>query len=68
MRSFTLSTACRIPPDATMEEAEKLLIFAALDATGGNKKEAAARLGIGQATLYRKLAHYQDVPRKSEGA
>jgi two-component system response regulator HydG len=47
-----------LPNDCTLDEAERRLILNALDAAGGNKKEAARRLGIGLATLYRKLAHY----------
>ncbi len=45
-----------LPETVTLEEAERRLIRHALDAAGGNKKEAARRLGIGLATLYRKLA------------
>ena len=39
----------------TLEEVEREHILAALRATLGNKKEAAEALGIGLATLYRKL-------------
>jgi transcriptional regulator with PAS, ATPase and Fis domain len=48
--------ALALPETVTLAEAERILIRHALDATGGNKKEAARRLGIGLATLYRKLA------------
>jgi two-component system response regulator HydG len=61
-------TSVPVPADATLDEAERLLILHALDATGGNKKEAAARLGIGQATLYRKLAQYQERDTGERGA
>ena len=40
------------------EDAEKRLIAATLRATKGNKHEAAEALGIGLATLYRKLKAY----------
>ncbi|HOX26414.1 MAG TPA: sigma-54 dependent transcriptional regulator [Candidatus Krumholzibacteria bacterium] len=41
-----------------LQAAEKALIAAALDATGGNRRRAAGRLGISERTLYRKLKHY----------
>ena len=43
---------------ATMEEMEQKLIEHTLAATDGNRKEAAAKLGIGERTLYRKLKKY----------
>ncbi len=48
-----------LPEDMTLEEMERLMILHALEVTGGKKKEAAARLGISLATLYRKLDRYQ---------
>jgi two-component system response regulator HydG len=39
----------------TLAEVERDYIAAALRASGGNRSRAAARLGIGAATLYRKL-------------
>ncbi len=42
----------------TMEEVEKEAIRRALAASGGNRREAAARLGIGLRTLYDKLKRY----------
>jgi DNA-binding NtrC family response regulator len=45
--------------DATsMEDMEQRLIEKTLAATGGNRKETARRLGIGERTLYRKLNKY----------
>jgi DNA-binding NtrC family response regulator len=41
-----------------LQSAEKALIAAALNATGGNRRRAAARLGISERTLYRKLKRY----------
>jgi transcriptional regulator of acetoin/glycerol metabolism len=38
-----------------LESLERVAIMATLTATRGNKKTAAARLGISRATLYRKL-------------
>jgi len=42
-----------------LQAAEKVLIAAALEATGGNRRRAAVRLGISERTLYRKLKHYE---------
>ncbi len=44
--------------EGTMDEMEKELIRKTLRDTGGNRKEAAKRLGIGERTLYRKLTKY----------
>jgi DNA-binding NtrC family response regulator len=44
-----------IPADATLAEAERLLIAAALKNSHGNRIEAAKALGIGERTLRRKL-------------
>ncbi|MEO9330370.1 sigma-54-dependent Fis family transcriptional regulator [Gordonia aurantiaca] len=41
-----------------IETAEREAIIKALTATGGNKSEAAALLGIGRTTLYRRLRHF----------
>ena len=51
-------TAPRLAPGMTVEEAERALIAATLEHTGGDKPRAAAMLGIGLRTLYRKLARY----------
>ncbi len=41
-----------------LSELEGLLIGETLKATGGNREEAAAMLGIGERTLYRKIKEY----------
>ena len=41
-----------------IEDQEKALIEKALHATGGHRKEAAAKLGISERTLYRKMKEY----------
>lgn len=51
-------SARRLSP---MEHAERTTILAALRRHGGNKARAAAALGIGRATLYRKLRGYQGI-------
>ncbi|MDI1437042.1 sigma 54-interacting transcriptional regulator [Polyangium sorediatum] len=43
-----------------LAEVERAHILATLAAEGGNRKEAAAKLGIGVATLYRKLKEYAE--------
>ena len=43
-----------------MGEMEKNAILRTLDFAGGNREEAANILGIGVATLYRKLQEYQN--------
>jgi DNA-binding NtrC family response regulator len=43
----------------TLAEAEKRLILATLDAVAGDRKEAAATLGISVRTLYSRLALYR---------
>ncbi|MEV7341080.1 helix-turn-helix domain-containing protein [Streptomyces sp. NPDC093544] len=48
-----------------MEHAERTAILEALRRHGGNKARAAAALGIGRATLYRKLRGYRDTPHGS---
>ena len=56
----TLSEAgLTLPSQIPLEQAERLLILHTLDLAGHNKREAAQRLGISLATLYRKLSTYQ---------
>jgi two-component system response regulator HydG len=50
----------RITPRArSLEEIEREAILATLDETGGNKSEAARRLGITRKTLHKKLEQYK---------
>ncbi|MER6290975.1 sigma-54-dependent Fis family transcriptional regulator [Streptomyces sviceus] len=46
-------------PLSPMEHAERAAILETLHRHGGNKSRAAAALGIGRATLYRKLREYE---------
>lgn len=45
---------------STLFEAEKMMILQTLDETGGNKSEAARRLGITRKTLQNKLQKYDE--------
>ncbi len=47
-----------IPGNLSLEEIEKASILQTLEATGGNKSEAARRLGITRKTLHKKLKRY----------
>ncbi|MFM8414013.1 MAG: sigma-54-dependent transcriptional regulator [Planctomycetota bacterium] len=42
-----------------LEEVERIFIAETLKLTGGNREQAAALLGIGERTLYRKIKEYQ---------
>jgi len=46
------------PQTATVADAERRAIESALIDTGGNRREAARKLGIGERTLYRKIRDY----------
>jgi DNA-binding NtrC family response regulator len=46
------------PPAASIADAERRAIEAALLETGGNRREASRRLHIGERTLYRKIKEY----------
>jgi len=62
VRGEDLEISKRPPPSlagaVTMDEVEREAIRTALDATGGNRRKAAERLGIGERTLYEKLKRY----------
>lgn len=47
-----------IEEGVSIEDQEKALIEKALHATGGNRKAAAAKLGISERTLYRKMKEH----------
>jgi len=49
----------RLAAGMTVEEAERHLVEATLKHTGGDKRRAAAMLGIGLRTLYRKIERYR---------
>src|SRR5205085_4623564 len=51
-------SALAVTVGMTVAEAERLLIEATLRHVGGDKTRAAAMLGIGLRTLYRKLEEY----------
>ncbi|MFQ5703368.1 MAG: sigma 54-interacting transcriptional regulator [Gemmatimonadales bacterium] len=46
-------------PGMTMADVERAAIDAALRETGGNRRQAAEKLGIGERTLYRKIKDYE---------
>ena len=50
------------PADLPLEEVEKASILKTLESTGGNKSEAARRLGITRRTLHKKLKKYGVMP------
>ncbi len=52
-------TGASVDQTSTMEEMERALIEQVLEETGGNRKETARKLGIGERTLYRKLSKYK---------
>jgi DNA-binding NtrC family response regulator len=55
----TRSEPLRMAVGMTVDEVERQLVAATLRATGNDKRRAAAMLGIGLRTLYRKIAHYR---------
>jgi two-component system, NtrC family, response regulator HydG len=61
-RALPLPTA--ITGVQTLEEVEKGYILAVLEQNGGNQTRAAAQLGIGASTLYRKLKGYAGAGRR----
>jgi len=54
-------------PVRALEEIEKDYIVAVLDLNRGNRTRTAQQLGIGSATLSRKLKNYGVAPRSTEG-
>jgi transcriptional regulator with PAS, ATPase and Fis domain len=62
-RSARPEPALATGPVRRLEEVEREHILAALQANGGNQVRTAAQLGIGTATLYRKLKRYEQEAR-----
>ena len=60
-----VSVAGEVQP---LEEIEKRYILAALETNGGNQTRTAKQLGIGTATLYRRLKQYGRIPDRSPRA
>lgn len=56
------SAALSVKGDVPLGEIEKAAILSTLQATGGNKSEAARRLGITRKTLHKKLKAYGEMP------
>jgi len=56
------SAVLSVKGDAPLEEIEKAAILSTLQAAGGNKSEAARRLGITRKTLHKKLKAYGVMP------
>ncbi|MEZ5358653.1 MAG: sigma-54 dependent transcriptional regulator [Candidatus Zixiibacteriota bacterium] len=50
-----------MPTPRTMDEMEQEMILNTLESVGGNRREAAKKLGIGERTLYRKLKKYGEI-------
>jgi transcriptional regulator of acetoin/glycerol metabolism len=48
------------PADASLAEVEKAHILRVLEAVGGHRGRAARRLGISEATLFRRLRRYRE--------
>jgi len=55
---LALASNLSVEGDAPLEEIEKTAILKTLEAAGGNKSEAARRLGITRKTLHKKLKSY----------
>lgn len=56
------TTSAKPPAETTLEQVEKATILQTLEAAGGNKSEAARRLGITRKTLHTKLKQYGVMP------
>lgn len=52
-----------IPAEATLEQAERIVIEDALKRSGGNKSRASRELGITAKTLHARLARYSEEDR-----
>jgi len=58
----TISALDELSGEITLEQVEKATIIRTLEAAGGNKSEAARRLGITRKTLHAKLKQYGVMP------
>jgi len=56
--SASFTTAAGFSADISLDQVEKAAILKTMEAVGGNKSEAARRLGITRKTLHKKLKHY----------
>jgi len=56
------------PSASPLEDAEKAVILAELQAAGGSKRAVAKKLGIARQTLYNKLRHYGILDAETRGA
>jgi two-component system, NtrC family, response regulator HydG len=56
--SESFMPAAGFSADASLDQVEKAAILKTMEAVGGNKSEAARRLGITRKTLHKKLKHY----------
>jgi DNA-binding NtrC family response regulator len=63
VRSPELGLPGLIAAGSTLADLERRAIMGALEANGGNRTRAAQQLGIGAATLYRKLKQYGHTAR-----
>lgn len=63
-----LLTGVGIKPAASLAEAGKQVVLAALDAHNGNRTHAAQQLGISRRTLHRKLHEYGLTSRRDQPA
>ena len=61
-RGQDISSESNVPGDLSLGEIEKVTILKTLEASGGNKSEAARRLGITRKTLHKKLKKYGAMP------
>jgi len=59
VRSAAPGPVARTGRVRTLEEVERAHVLAALEQLGGNQRRTAAALGIGEATLYRKLRQWR---------
>jgi DNA-binding NtrC family response regulator len=64
VRNVRVPTATPLVGVRPLEDVERDYILAALELNGGNQARTATQLGIGTATLYRKLRRYEEEGRR----